>query len=110
MHHTSPEMQACIDACQRCHVACLSMAANHCLEAGGRHVEPAHFRLMLDCAQVCATSADFMARSSAHHARVCALCAEVCRACAESCRELDGMEDCVAACEACTASCERMAA
>ncbi len=110
MNHLSSEMQACIDTCQRCHITCLSMASTHCLEAGGRHVEPTHFRLMLDCAQICATSADFMARASTHHTGVCAVCAQVCRACAESCRELDGMEDCVAACEACAASCEAMAA
>ena len=47
MHQMSPEMQSCIDECLSCHSTCLSMAMNHCLEAGGRHVEPEHFRLMI---------------------------------------------------------------
>lgn len=44
------EMQQCVDNCQQCHATCLSMAANHCLEQSGPHVEPSHFRLMLDWA------------------------------------------------------------
>ena len=56
----SPKMQACIDECLRCYQTCLGMASNHCLEVGGRHVEPAHFRLMLACAETCRTSAHLM--------------------------------------------------
>ena len=98
-----------IAAATDCHQACIE-ALSWGLQQRGEPAHLLHARLMLDCAQVCATSADFMARASAHHARVCGVCAEVCRACAASCRELDGMEDCVAACEACAASCEAMAA
>jgi hypothetical protein len=29
------------------------------LELGGKHTEARHFRLMLDCAQICQTTADF---------------------------------------------------
>ena len=104
-----PAMQACIEACNRCHGTCLGMAMNHCLEEGGEHVAPAHFRLMADCAQICATAADFMLRSSSHHAAICAACAEVCDACADSCEGLDGMADCIAACRACAESCRAMA-
>ena len=109
MHQMAPEMQACIDECQRCHSACLSMATNHCLRVGGKHVEPQHIENMLDCAQICAVSADFMLRASGHHAAVCGVCADICAACAGSCEGLDGMEDCVAACRACEASCRKMA-
>ena len=86
------------------------MAMNHCLEAGGKHAEPQHMKIMADCAQICATSLDFMARGSDQHKLVCGICAQICRACAESCRGLDGMEDCVAACERCADACEKMAA
>ena len=72
------DMQACIDLCHRCETICLSMAANYCLERGGAHAAPAHIRLMLDCAQICAATADFMARKSAHHAHICRVCADVC--------------------------------
>jgi hypothetical protein len=110
MHQMSSEMRACIDECQRCHSVCLGMAATHCLELGGRHVEPKHFRLMLACAEICQTSANFMLMMSEHHKRTCAVCAEVCEACARSCEQVGDMQDCVDACRRCAESCRRMAA
>jgi len=110
MHQIDSEMKACMDACHECHITCLHMAMNHCLEAGGRHAEPQHMKLMLDCAQICSVAIDFMARKSEHHAHICRVCAEICRACAASCEQLDGMEDCVAACRRCADACDRMAA
>ncbi|PZU64633.1 MAG: ferredoxin, partial [Rhizobium sp.] len=92
MHQIDPEMKACMDACHECHVTCLHMAMNHCLEAGGRHAEPQHMKIMADCAQICAVAIDFMARKSEHHRHICRECAEICRACASSCEGLDGME------------------
>src|SRR5687768_8425391 len=53
-------MRACIDECLRCYQVCLGMAMTHCLEEGGPHVEPDHFRLMMACAEICRTSAHFM--------------------------------------------------
>lgn len=67
MQHLSPAMQNCINECLSCHQMCLSEAMNHCLEAGGSHVEPEHFRLMLNCAEMCQTSANFMLSHSALH-------------------------------------------
>ena len=109
MNPLDPATQACIEACNRAHGVALAMAMNHCLEAGGEHVAPLHFRLMADCAQICATAADFMLRSSAHHAAICIACADVCDACADSCAGLDGMAECVAACRDCAARCRAMA-
>lgn len=108
MNHSTTEMQQCIENCQKCHAVCLQMAATHCLEAGGKHTEPAHFRLMMDCAQICQTSADFMLRGSDHHAHVCAECADVCEDCAKSCEAIGGMDECVAACRKCAESCRAM--
>lgn len=102
-------MQECLQNCQACHSICLSMAATHCLEMGGKHVEPTHLRLMLDCSQICQTSADFMLRSSSFHARTCGVCAEVCDACAKSCEEVGDMQECVNACRKCVESCRMMA-
>ena len=111
MHHQmSAEIQACMDACYHCHITCLSMTTQHCLQVGGAHAAPNHIKIMLDCAQVCATSLDFMARGSDQHKLVCGICAQICRACAASCKVLDGMDDCVAACERCAEECEKMAA
>lgn len=110
MHQMNPEMKQCMDDCYACHVSCLSMAMTHCLEVGGRHAEPAHMKLMMDCAQICSVALDFMARGSEHHRHICRECAEICRACAESCEQLDGMEECMAACLKCAESCDQMAA
>ena len=60
-------MEECIQNCLDCHHVCLEMAMNHCLETGGKHVEPAHFRLMMNCAEICQTSANFMLSGSEHH-------------------------------------------
>jgi hypothetical protein len=78
------EMQECLENCQRCHAVCTE-TAQHCLKMGGTHVQADHIHLLLDCAQICQTSADFMLRSSALHSKTCAVCAEICRVCAESC-------------------------
>jgi len=43
-------MTRCVETCLSCYKTCLSTAMNHCLEAGGKHVEPAHFPLMMACA------------------------------------------------------------
>lgn len=109
-HQMSADMQTCIDACHDCHVSCLSMAMTHCLEMGGEHADPRHMTLMLDCAEICQTTLNFMARNSDHHAHLCRECAEICRACAASCEQLEGMEECAQACRRCAESCDRMAA
>jgi hypothetical protein len=103
------EMQTCIQACQECHNECLMHASQHCLEVGGKHVEPKHFRLMLSCAEICQTSADMMLMGSEHHRDVCASCAVICDACAASCAQLEDMESCVQACRRCAESCRQMA-
>lgn len=110
MQHHSPEMQACIEECLKCHSTCLGMAMTHCLEAGGKHVAPDHFKLMMACAEICQTSANFMLIGTGLHKRVCGVCSEVCEACAKSCEGLDGMEECVAQCRRCAESCRKMAA
>ena len=104
------EMKECIENCQTCHRVCLEMLATHCLEVGGKHVESKHFKLMLDCAQICQTSADFMLRDSELHAHICAVCAKICEACAASCEAVGDMDDCVRACRACVESCGKMGA
>lgn len=104
------ELDECIRLCLDCYRSCEQTFAGHCLEQGGRHVEPGHARLMLSCAEVCRTAAALMLHRSPQHALQCGVCAELCRQCARSCREVGGMDDCVAACEACAESCERMAA
>ena len=108
-HTTSSSLEQCIAECLKCYEVCHQMAMNHCLEKGGKHVEPTHFRLMTSCAEICRTAADVMLSGAPVHAAVCAACADVCDACAESCEELGDMQACVTACRRCAESCREMA-
>lgn len=110
MHQMNEEMRRCIEECLSCHRVCLTMAAQHCLEVGGKHVEPGHMRLMLACAEICRTSAHLMLLGTGQHKATCAACAAICEACAKSCDQVGGMEECVQACLRCAESCRKMAA
>ena len=109
MHQISTEMQRCIDECLRCYQTCLGTATNHCLEAGGQHVEPQHVRLMMACAEICRTSAHFMLMNSEHNKHLCRECAEICDQCAADCERVGEMAACVQQCRACAESCRKMA-
>ena len=100
--------QSCIDACTKCYQICLSTAMNDCLDTGGKHVEANHFRLMINCAQICQTSANLQLSNSEFARQFCAFCVGVCEACAKSCSDLDGMGGCEIACLDCAASCRSM--
>lgn len=112
MHtHPSDEMARCIENCQACHGICLETAM-HCLGMGGEHAAADHIRLLLDCADICQTSADFMLRGSPLHARTCGVCAEVCERCATDCERFGddaSMKACAELCRRCAESCRRMA-
>ena len=103
-------MKACIEACLACYQTCLGQVSNHCLEAGGKHVEREHVRLMLACAEMCRTSAHFMILGTPAHKATCAACAEVCTQCAASCESVGDMDHCVSICRSCAETCRRMAA
>ncbi len=110
--HSKERMQECIDNCLECHTACLQEVAR-CLAQGGDHAAEEHIRVLLDCAQMCQTSADFMLRNSPLFSAVCAACAEVCERCAESCERFPDdreMVACAKVCRKCAASCREMAA
>ncbi len=113
MEHTvinvDQRMQQCIDECLDCYQVCFSEAMSHCLPTGGKHVEARHLGLMLNCAELCRTAAEFMMSNSALHATVCGACAEVCEACARSCEQVGGMDTCVQQCRRCARSCREMA-
>jgi hypothetical protein len=109
MRQPSPEMRRCIDDCLSCYSSCLSTASYHCLELGERHTEPAHFRLLLSCAEICRTAAHFMLLGSHDHKYICEECADICQKCADDCERLGDMRECVEACRRCEKSCRQMA-
>lgn len=109
---TYGDMRSYIDTCLECYRACVS-TAQHCLDLGGKHAERSHITLLLDCGEICQTSAAFMLRASDHHGAVCGVCADVCRHCATSCESLGAsdpvMQQCAEICRHCERSCRAMA-
>ena len=107
----SADMKKCSEECLSCSTVCIE-TIHHCLHMGGKQVEAVHFTTLLDCADICRTSASFLLRGSSLHADICRACATVCRACEASCRKMEGeeMKRCADACARCAKSCERMAA
>lgn len=102
----------CIEECSTCHSTCLN-TLTYCLERGGHHAAAAHVRLLIDCAEICQTSANFMMRGSMLHAEICAVCAEICSQCADDCVRFQDdthMQHCAEACQRCAESCSQMAA
>ena len=76
-HHSNADMARCIKLCQECHVMCTQTIA-HCLKLGGCHAASDHIQLLIDCAQMCTVTADYLSRESVIHERVCSVCAELC--------------------------------
>ena len=111
-HHADDEIGKCIELCQDCHALC-TQTVGHCLKLGGRHAAPDHIRMLLDCAEICETTAQYLLRGSSLHERMCGLCAEVCGQCADNCAQVAGddqmVKQCAEMCRRCAGSCERMA-
>ena len=106
-------LQECIGHCSGCANLCQDTVA-HCLDLGGAHAAREHIVLLLDCADICRTSANFMLRGSALHTQVCGVCAEVCERCAADCERIgpddEVMRHCAEVCRRCAESCRAMAA
>jgi hypothetical protein len=111
-HRMTAEMERCIQYCMDCVNMC-EQTLTHCLTMGGKHASAAHMSTMMDCAEVCGTTAKLMLRSSQFHQRMCEICAEICDACARDCERLaDGDEtmlECADVCRTCAESCRQMA-
>lgn len=105
-------LHQCIEECSTCHRICLN-TLTYCLERGGPHAAAAHARLLIDCAEICQTSTNFMMRGSMLHAEICGVCAEICAQCADGCvrfQQDTHMHTCAEACRRCAESCSQMAA
>ena len=104
-------MEQCIENCTNCHRICLETAARHFREEQPPQLDEALVRLLLDCAEICRTSADFMIRGSELHPHICRACAAVCARCADEC-DRDGEDPYLAACSEicrrCALSCAQM--
>jgi hypothetical protein len=110
---SSHDLERCIENCINCHRTCLETAAIHFRGERGKEWPEATIRLLIDCAEICRTSADFMIRGSPLHPHTCRACAAVCEQCALECERLGEdphMAACVEICRRCGESCRDMAA
>lgn len=106
------EIQAAIQNCVHCNLICKQLI-HHCLQKGGVYAEPSHVRLLEDCADICALTANLMLRESDLHRRMCDVCADACTACGNRCLcfpEDERMKACASACLQTASICQKIAA
>jgi hypothetical protein len=106
----SEEVRQCIQDCLDCFRTC-NQTLIRCLGMDGRHAEMEHLNLIMDCARICNTNADFMLRNSTYYPQTCGLTADICSECADICDrfEDDFMKECASVCRRCAESCREMA-
>lgn len=106
----SDEVRECVQDCLECFQTCIETMAR-CLNMGGKHAESVHVNLIMDCAKICSTNADFMLRNSTYYPQTCGITADICDECADTCDrfEDDFMKECASMCRRCTESCREMA-
>jgi hypothetical protein len=96
--------------CTDCSIVCLE-TLNHCLNIGGEHKQRSHLKLLRDCAELCVTTANFLATDSFYRTELAMVCAEICDSCALNCEQFEEdaqMRLCANACLACAVSCRRI--
>lgn len=104
---TVQAMEGHLEVLQRCAQTC-SETLSYCLEQGGDHAEADHVLALVDCAEVCNFTANFVARDSELTASLLEACADACKRCEESCEEFgddETMENCANACRECYDAC-----
>ena len=109
--HVDEHMRGCIENCLRCHEAAAQCIING-PSRGGAHGEATHMLILMDCADICRISADFMQRGSKFHHFTCGVCSKICERCADACDAIEAkdkyMQHCVEACRRCAESCRQM--
>lgn len=107
--HVGTEMQSCIDSCNRCAQIC-EECLNLCLQEHNIKDRLMCIRTLQDCAEICTTSACFMARSSVNAKEVSNVCATICEKCASECDMFkdDHCRLCADTCRHCADECRRM--
>jgi hypothetical protein len=106
----SDEVRQCLRDSLDCYQSC-NETILRCLSMGGKHAESDHINLMMDCARICNTNADFIMRNSTYYPQTCGICADICDECGDNCDrfEEDFMKECASVCRRCAESCREMA-
>lgn len=103
------ELQECVTHCLECHRICLGAAMKYHLNAEANRIEPAHVRLLINCAEICHTTATAILVGAPLLKPTCRVCAKVCRRCAADAERHGGMEECAQASQRCADFCQRAA-
>lgn len=98
--------ETCGATCGKCREECLKTLA-YCLKKGGKHADPEHIQVLMDCIDFCDLSSKLTARNSPMAAKLCQLCTDVCARCAKSCEDLKdpNLQACVDLCKQCSQAC-----
>jgi hypothetical protein len=94
-----------MESCTQCHQTLMHTAMQYSLPHGGKQLMPEHFRLLVNCAELCQTTANFQLSDSPFCRQLSLLNAQMCEACAASCEEIGDLDDCVQACRQCADCC-----
>ena len=109
---TVADLRRAFLACLRAHETCED-AVTHALRDGGRAAEDQRVSALLDCADVCRTTARHLRHGSPLLRGTASVCAELCDRAAEACAPLaesdPAMATCLDACRRCAAWCRRLA-
>lgn len=108
MSNDENAVRAFIEACEACASACDECAAA-CLREDDVNMMAACIRTDLQCAEICRTTARFLAYRSEHVEDICRICITLCQACEEECRQHDHdhCQRCAEACRRCAESCQK---
>ena len=107
----APMSHAVITECRRCQDVCLEAVA-HALRRGEHYADEELVGALLDAADVCRTSIDFLRRGSPLRTRTCAVSADVCERAAEVCGAFSDdavMRACADTCLRCASACRDIA-
>ena len=94
-------LNACVAACEHC--------ISSCLQEDDVQMMVRCISLDRDCADICALTARFVARGSAHAEHLLRACADMCHACYEECRQHqdEHCQQCAEACRRCEEACRQ---
>lgn len=106
---TNDVVRECLKNSFDCYQKCTE-TITRCITLEGKHFEPEHLNLLMDCARICVTNADFILRNSNCYQQTCSITANICDECADNFErfEEDFMKECANVCRRCAESCREM--
>jgi Domain of Unknown Function (DUF326) len=105
-------MQACAKACSDCQQMCNS-CTTHCTHMllQGKKEHLTSLRTCQDCATICSSAAQIVARGGPFSNTICTACAEACSSCGKECEKFTDdqhMKSCAEECRKCEKVCRAM--